>query len=745
MRRGAARDIGYTRRHGQMTAAHSIRDFWDLIVELITNCDDSYHGEFVDGHTSEDGGQILVEVEPHRGDTPSVVKVRDRAGGFDDLLRKIEHVGEKSSRSGDRGFMARGLKDCAALGHITVDTIVDGRIDKAEITPSFQVIPYEPGRKGGDQPTKADRERLGIRRGSGTVVEARLEPRVRIPLLETLRRELPWHYALRDIAVAGNASKLLLSHSGGSIEPVVCVEPDGELVYDRENRVPGYEAHRFRFKLWRAVDGLEDPGDPRFRRSGVLIKGRRAIHGCSFLASELERDPGASLYFGRIECAGVDALAEEWDERRGRGESHSDENPIFILDPSRRGGLEGDHPFVSALFRIPAEVLKDQLEKERVRRESRQQQVEAKETTNRLRKLAKEASRFMREKLEDLGAVSPGDEVDNKSFHRVGIGVSPVFTQIPVGATKSFVVKANSEKLDLPAGTSIEVMLSNAAGSAVELVGAPEPLEQDPVDQRLLRGSFALRGVTESRRVQVGCRVGGLSPIFTELQVVPPEPIDRQIPDDFAFHRNTYTVRQGGRRTLLLRGRFGVPIPPLVNLRLEDDAVAVLRERREFELVPGTTYYEAEFVLEGRKPNGRTVVMAEADGHSAQCELRVAEHDERGVDLTFRLVDHDLGANYRAVWDRREPNTLLITTRHDSTNRYLGAKSSGYPGQNGEAFRVLLAELISDNVCRRIVEEHARSQPDAFDSDKLYLLHNRLMKEFTPIAHRIQLAKPESG
>jgi hypothetical protein len=50
--------------------------------------------------------------------------------------------------------------------------------------------------------------------------------------------------------------------------------------------------------------------------------------------------------------------------------------------------------------------------------------------------------------------------------------------------------------------------------------------------------------------------------------------------------------------------------------------------------------------------------------------------------------------------------------------------------------------LIADNVCRRIVEEHARAQPHEFDSDKLYLLHNRLVKEFTPIAHQIQLANP---
>jgi hypothetical protein len=394
------------------------------------------------------------------------------------------------------------------------------------------------------------------------------------------------------------------------------------------------------------------------------------------------------------------------------------------------------------LFLIPAEILKDQLEEERERRESRRQQVEAKETTDRLRKLAREASRFMREKLEDLGTVAPGDVVDNKSFHRVGVGVSPVFTQIPIGTTKTFAVRADAEKLDLPAGTLIEATLSKAAGSAVEVVGSPEPLETDPVDQRLLRGSFTLRGIAESRRVQVACKVDGLAPVFTELQVIPSGAIDLEIPNGFAFHRKAYTVRHGGRRTLLLRARFETPIPPAPRLRFEDNTVAVPREQSGFELVPGTTYYEAAFVAEGRKPNGKTTVIAEVDGRSARCELRVAEKDEMGVDLTFKLVDHDLGANYRAVWDRREPNTLLITTQHDSTQRYLGARDIGYPGQNGEPFRVLLAELICDNVCRRIVEAHARSQPDAFDSDKLYLLHNRLMKEFTPIAHRIQLASP---
>jgi hypothetical protein len=43
--------------------------------------------------------------------------------------------------------MARGLKDCAALEHVIVETVVDGRFDKAEITPTMQLIEWRSGRK----------------------------------------------------------------------------------------------------------------------------------------------------------------------------------------------------------------------------------------------------------------------------------------------------------------------------------------------------------------------------------------------------------------------------------------------------------------------------------------------------------------------------------------------------------------------------------------------------------------------
>ena len=42
MKKGTPRELKYTKRYGQLVAAHSINDFYALLVELLTNADDSY-------------------------------------------------------------------------------------------------------------------------------------------------------------------------------------------------------------------------------------------------------------------------------------------------------------------------------------------------------------------------------------------------------------------------------------------------------------------------------------------------------------------------------------------------------------------------------------------------------------------------------------------------------------------------------------------------------------------------------
>lgn len=738
-------ELEYTRRYGALVAQHSIQDFYDLIVELITNSDDSYHGLFRDGRASQDGGQIVVEIEPHRRGRSSVVVVRDRAAGFADMGRKLKRVGERTSSAGDRGFMARGLKDCAAIGHVTVETIVDGRYHKAEITPAMKLIEWGGGRKSGREATDEDRSRLGVKRGNGTVVRVDLEPHQSVPRFETLKRDLPWHFALRDIMALGSPSSVKVSYAESRPEPLTWAMPDAHLIHDREYVVPGYEAARFRFRLWKAHAPLEDPADKRWRRTGVLVQGTRGIHGVSFLAGDLDSDPAAECFFGRIECDAIDAMAEEFNRRLEAGEGHSADNPMFILDPNRRGGLEERHPFTRALYLQPIEVLKAEFKKHREAEKERRRDVEAKETTERLRRLAREASKFMRDKLEEAGALTTGEEVRTASFMKAGVGITPAFTQIPVGATKTFTVRA-SRDLDLPMGTIVKVVLGKAAEQILEVVGEPNDLGPDPAYEDLQRGSFVLRGMRVGK-VQVGCQVDGLAPVFAEAQVIDATPVDLEIPGGFAFVRRNYTVRPGSTKRLVVRARFDHPVaePPTVKYSAGAGPVVKLRQRHALELVDGTTYYEGAIMVEGTQLNGNTIIRAEIEGKSTECAVSVAPRDDEGIELTFELVDYSLGQNYRATWDRDEPNKLQITTQHESISRYLGSADDGYPGQHSDAFRVLLAELISDNVCRRIVAEQLRALPVDVDADKVYVQHNRLMREFTPIAHKVQLASPSAS
>jgi hypothetical protein len=484
-----------------MNAQHSIQDIYDLLVELITNCDDSYHRQFVARATSQDGGPILIELERHRGSKPSLISVGDRAEGLPDLRTTVKRVGERTSGSGDRGFMARGLKDCAALGLVTVESIHDEFFRKAEITPSFRFVPYEPGSRKGDRASDEQRQELGVPKGNGTRVSVELEARVQLPQLSTLVKELPWHYALRDITAVGGPSRVLVRGRGSRPQPAQYIQPEAEVVHDEEFQVPGYP-FRARFTLYRAADALEDPADKRFRRTGILIQGRRAIHACTFLTSELERDPAAERYFGRLACDGIDLLAEQWDQARAAETGHPADNPILVLDPNRRTGLADNHPFTKALFDTPVTILKGQFEKDREEAKRSRREIESRETTQRLRRLARMASKFMREQLENLGAVSPSDEVSSKSYVERGISVAPSFTQVRVGEEKVFNVRA-APRLQLPLGLWSSRSWARRQQGALSWSGSRSIWSQIPCTKERCAGAFEFEVFANPR----GCRL----------------------------------------------------------------------------------------------------------------------------------------------------------------------------------------------------------------------------------------------
>ena len=206
MKLGQPIDIHLSPRYYQFNRGFAIRDVFDALVELITNCDDSYHRLFKNKVRSEDGGPILIEYLSQRGAHPSFIIVHDRAEGMtlDEMKNKLGDVGTRRSEEGDRGFMARGAKDCTELGPMTVESIKDERFYKSQLTAKPQFIPLENAKV-----TKETRDRLHIPRGNGTVVTLQVETQTRMPRFENIIRDLPRHFALRDILSEQSKTKVL--------------------------------------------------------------------------------------------------------------------------------------------------------------------------------------------------------------------------------------------------------------------------------------------------------------------------------------------------------------------------------------------------------------------------------------------------------------------------------------------------------------------------------------------------------
>ncbi len=125
MKLGVPLDIKLSTRYFQFNREFAIRDVFDALVELITNCDDSYHRLFEKKKRNDDGGPILIEICEQRKGASSIIIVHDKAEGLtlQEMVENFGDVGTRRSKSGDRGFMGRGAKDCTALGKMTIESI----------------------------------------------------------------------------------------------------------------------------------------------------------------------------------------------------------------------------------------------------------------------------------------------------------------------------------------------------------------------------------------------------------------------------------------------------------------------------------------------------------------------------------------------------------------------------------------------------------------------------------------------
>jgi len=744
--------LDMSQRYYQFNRQYAVRDVFDALVELVTNSDDSYHRLTKHDPNGHDGGQILIEYQEQRKGQPSHLTVRDRAEGMTlkEMMAKLGNVGVRRSEEGDRGFMARGAKDCTELGPMMVESIKNGRYYACSLTPDANITPLSDGGKV----DRHLRDRLGITRGNGTQVTLTIDARHKMPRMGTLLRDLPWHFALRDIMSEESTTRVRirnLNDPDAGLADAVYRRPDGELVIDEEFEVPGYPEARAWLTIWRAPEPFEESGDRRFRQFGLLIKGERAIHECSLMMPEFERDPYAARYFGRIDCPYIDALLNEYDDYREQGLQYPDYNPLLLIDPNRQGGLIRDHPFTQALFQVPTERLRALIAMDREAERRQRDEVANRETKRRLDRLAKVASRFMQEQMEDLEELAAGDDIDPSTFFEQGLMIVPTYLRLALGEEKTLWVYVRK---NLVAQDHVQAVVE-ADGPGLVLLDQVLDLLPHPRKADRLVGTFRIRAGQLSEGVCVQVIIEGLPPAEAIVQIVERRVEERDFEYPLEFEHAEYRVRQGSTRTLRLYALYPdlVSGETLVDVRSEDDRSVAVRGRSQLVPVEDSNYARADVTVEGRRLNARVSVRAFVNGREALASVCVKQKHRSGVPIKIEIRDADYG-NYRARWADHEgqPNHLWVSARHKSLRRYLGPPPD-FEGQNHPVFRLLLAEIVAESVCRKVLRMEAQHRSWEFNlaglkndqaivDDVLARLHRRI-RDFVADAHIAMLSDGE--
>jgi hypothetical protein len=693
------------------------------IVEYVTNADDSYARLCKKG-------RILVEVE-HRRDGVWSVRIRDRAEGMT-LIEMKERIGKQGVRSSGfeggrdvRGNLGLGSKDPACFGRVLFQSIKDGSYaafaidDQGETSASPKPL----------HATKEMRDELGIPQ-NGTVVTIEVRKPVSCPRHENLKQVLQNHILLRDVMQDRDREVFLLHAQKPDAKPerLTWIAPRTTLrVQQRGLELPGYRGTRADIFIAESDESFADVGRrSEVRKSGLLVKGRRAIYECTLFG--LESNVYAQAFTGFIKCDDIDRIAKEYDDLEEKRLSHTEDNPMPIIN-RQRDGLTEEHPLYRAIRRLAGDTL-GPLVSERERRVREQLvRVEQQSTTRLLSQLCREAARFMSEAAEE-------EEVELE-LSGEGKGPAPALAiipravEVPLSSQRTLTILAGRGGLE--EGTP-EVTLSfspqgivNSDSSSVRM--KPSRRRNDVLSATVTISAGQAVGATllvaelGSRRADCAIEV-----------IEPSTPSEPEPPARLQFEREAYRIILGKTKSLKLRAPLNAyPNGTLVRVTsnnphivILDGGLIALRSQLDAVAMEGTIR------VEGRAENHQARLTAlDPSDQKAMADVEVVRREEAGFEI--RLVPEVQG-DQRAQWSPGY-GELRIMGEHPSLSLYLGDKQENYPGQTTPQFKALLAELVSEAVARRIlIEKHS---DDEIDAGTLYVEHYRLMGRFLARAHRI--------
>jgi len=700
-------------------------DIVRALIETITNSDDAYRDK---------DGKIRIEIEHRRG-RPWTVVTRDRAKGMSATTMKdaIVKLGGRTSgfESGEavRGNQGRGAKDLAAFGTVSFESIADDRYSKLtlEQTGNYDLDPAD--RKLDD----GIRERLGIPRGSGTVVTIQVLDSIRCPQHPKLLERLSKHFQLRDILSDPRREVMLVNVGKDKGVTLRYAYPSLAVAFQGELAIPDYPEVTATLTIYRNEERYDDPPSDESRLSGLLIKGRRAIYENTLF--RFENSPMAGWFSGRIECPYIDQLAREYDTRFETNQPQDKRNPIPIITRSR-DGLQPTHPFYKALATAVEKPLGELVhEEEKKAKESSGH--ESPETRRTLDALGRDLARLIDEDLRELeeeGLVGGGEAGSTIP----PIKLIPEQAVLYMGEDKTLTVQVRAD-LKL---TEVEVEVDPEG--VIAIIGETKitlvPHKKRPSE--ILVGQIRVRPLLEDKETLLSARCGSYSTV--SLVEVRTERVVVEVsePETLQFERDSYRVAYGKKKTI----RILAPVELVdklgkdVQVQSSDPGVVILAGGNS-RLVLNEEYefYVGEVTLDARKLGTKATLTARLGSTTATCNLAVTR-DEEGPNIRFEY-DNDEAGRFRAEVKREgDAIVILIKCGHPAIRRYQGS-APDYKGRDQSLFKTIVAEIAADQAARMVLErKFPVSGAERLDAARFYAEHYALLTKYLPRCHKILVA-----
>jgi hypothetical protein len=350
----SSRKLQYADRVALQQADQAIRkDVLRALVEVITNCNDSYS-------RLESNGQRVrgeIEIEITRRHKNSIIRIRDFAEGMtaSRMDKVVGTYGEATSGLKEdknvRGMWGRGLKDSIfGLGYGYVRSFKGPYFFSCSLLLKKGIPTFEL-----DEPIRATaelREQYGIPQGNGTVIEIIVSRSdIKVPQYDNFRNYLQRHFELRPI-MSNSRRRITLKDilPDGKLrhEHVLSYKaPVGEVVLKETFRIKGTPASA-RLEVLRSDIQLStraEEGD--YADGGLLVVSKATVISLTML--KFENDPYASFFYGSIKCDYLHDLLKN-------------DEPVLT---ATRDGINWTHPFAKALKLAVEERLEPLVEAER--------------------------------------------------------------------------------------------------------------------------------------------------------------------------------------------------------------------------------------------------------------------------------------------------------------------------------------------------------------------------------------------